>query len=148
MFNLICCVKGMLFYLAMFKSQGYVGSHNCLCPWSLSWRLRTDLHLNHKNLNLCLIIGVSFQCLSFLLPVSMNLHPNCKDWGKKVWSVVMSSSTCVSGRYLLPSSTAYCISWENQKEKEKLLKFSMFLLFAKGRTHFVTEIAGGRTILV
>lgn len=115
MFNLICCVKGMLFYLAMFKSQGCVGSHNCLCPWSLTSRLRTDLHLNQGNLNECLIIGVSLQRLSFLLPVFMNLDSNCKDWGRKCHLLSCPLVLLCLEDICCHLQPAHCISWENQK---------------------------------
>lgn len=55
-----------------------------------------------------------FERLSFLLPGFVNLHPNCKDWGKKC-VLLPHPFVLVSGRYLFPSSTAHSISWENQK---------------------------------
>lgn len=153
MFNLKCCVKGMLFYLAMSESQGCVGS---LCPWSLTSKLRNDSDLNQGNLKLCLTIGGFFSMFVFLTFWFYELISKLQGLGERMWSVSLSSCTRVSGGYLFPSSTAHSISRgklkrlcsSHSKGKEELLKYNVVLLFVKGRIHFVTKTAGGSIILV
>lgn len=147
MFNLKCCVKGMLFYLAMSESQGCVGS---LCPWSLTSRLRSDSDLNQGNLKLRLIIGGFFFNVWVSYFLVLWTYIQTAKMGKKMWSVSLSSHTPVSGRYLFPSSTTHSFSGgklqrfcsSHSKGKEELLKYSVALLFVKGRTHFATLSAG------
>lgn len=155
MFNLKCCVKGMLFYLATFESQGCVGS---LCPWSLTSRLRSDLDLNQGNLKLCLIIGGFFQCLSVWVSCFLVLwtYIQTARTGEKnvfcyhvllyscVWKVFVPIFNCPF--HFLGKSKRFCSS--HSKGKEELLKYSMVFLFVKGRIHFATKTAGGSIILV
>lgn len=111
-------------------------------------RLEAELHLYQGNLNLCLIIGISVQCLNFLLPVFINLHPNCRGGGKNfnplLCPLVLVCLEDICCRLQLPiaflgQTKRFC----STPEKGKLLNSSMFLFFAKGRIHTVTEITGG-----
>lgn len=132
MFNLKCCVKGMLFYLAMSELQGCVGS---LCPWSLTSRLRSDLDLNQGNLKLCLIVGVFFNVWVSCFLVLWTYIQTARSGEKKcgllpcplvlcVWKVFVPIFNCPF--HFLGK---FCSS--HSKGKGELLKYSVVLLFVK-----------------